>query len=129
MAPEEAHRRRLSIDAGVLGLDPTRRCAGFPVTGTAFLASISSARAWASSSPIEPAAWARQSNELTWVSPDRGDASTAWRSWVANMRFLSGQRPAEEASQDHGTAPPSPEMTFSGLTQGRIFGEDHVAKH
>src|SRR5215203_2971917 len=44
------------------------------------------------------------------------------------MRLPSGGRARCRDVTHDGKAPPSPEMTISGLTRGQVFGEDHVAK-
>jgi hypothetical protein len=127
-APEAAQRRRRSIEAGERGRDPERRRMGFWTAGRAFLASMASDRACASASLTCPAAYAFQSRELTFDNSARGDASMARRNCSADMRNPLGVGPAREGYGDAGQAPSSPEHAGSSLTEGRVFGDDHVAK-
>src|SRR4051812_32016562 len=62
MAPEEAHLRLLSMEAGVLGREPKRLCAGLGMAGRALLSSMASDRADASASLTCPAEKAFQSS-------------------------------------------------------------------
>src|SRR5215218_9479898 len=45
------------------------------------------------------------------------------------MRSPSGGEARHRGGTQVGKAPPSPEMTISGLTRGWLVGEDDVAKH
>src|SRR3954451_8373908 len=45
------------------------------------------------------------------------------------MRSPSGGEARRRGGKQVGNAPPSPEMTISGLTRGRLVGDDDVAKH
>src|SRR3954447_2943650 len=45
-----------------------------------------------------------------------------------DMRSPSGGKARRRGGTHIGKAPPSPEMTISGLTKGQVFGEDDVAK-
>src|SRR5215207_3803057 len=44
------------------------------------------------------------------------------------MRSPSGGEARRRGGTQVGKAPPSPEMTVSGLTRGQVFGEDQIAK-
>src|SRR3954451_22727823 len=44
------------------------------------------------------------------------------------MRLPSGGKARRRGVTQGGKAPPSPEMTISGLTRGRLVGENDVAK-
>jgi len=45
------------------------------------------------------------------------------------MRSPSGGEARHRGGTQVGKAPPSPEMTISGLTKGQLVGDDDVAKH
>src|SRR4051812_33512707 len=45
-----------------------------------------------------------------------------------DMRSPSGGEARHRGGTQVGKAPPSPEMTISGLTRGQVFGEDQSAK-
>jgi hypothetical protein len=45
-----------------------------------------------------------------------------------DMRSPSGGKARLRGGTQVGKAPPSPEMTISGLTRGRLVGEDQIAK-
>src|SRR4051794_3121786 len=45
------------------------------------------------------------------------------------MRSPSGGKARRRGGTHIGKAPPSPEMTISGLTKGQLVGDDDVAKH
>src|SRR3954462_9617996 len=44
------------------------------------------------------------------------------------MRSPSGGKARRRGGTHIGKAPPSPEMTISGLTRGQVFGEDRIAE-
>src|SRR5215212_6233200 len=44
------------------------------------------------------------------------------------MRSPSGGEARHRGGTQVGKAPPSPEMTISGLTRGQVVGEDQIAK-
>ncbi len=54
-------------------------------------------------------------------------AAAIWS--LKDMRSPSGGEARRRGGTQVGKAPPSPEMTISGLTRGQVFGEDQVAKH
>jgi hypothetical protein len=45
-----------------------------------------------------------------------------------DMRSPSGGKARHRGGTQIGKAPPPPEMTISGLTRGRLVGEDQIAK-
>src|SRR4051794_28044599 len=45
-----------------------------------------------------------------------------------DMRSPSGGKARRRGGTHIGKAPPSPEMTISGLTRGQVFGEDRIAE-
>ncbi|KQQ83648.1 hypothetical protein ASF65_20500 [Aureimonas sp. Leaf324] len=75
--PLAAHRRRRSMLSGERGRDPTRRLGVAGAIGSAFRASIASARLCASASSRDPAACARQRADASFGRSLRLDRSIA----------------------------------------------------
>jgi hypothetical protein len=95
--PEAHQRRRRSIDAGDLGLDPVRLVD--VAIGTTFRASISSAKAWASPSPTAPAPNARHTALASSASRVLGAAAMVRRISSTNIPQPSSGRVSAKASR------------------------------
>src|SRR3954462_9564507 len=89
---------------------------------------MTSDKADASASVTWPAAYAFHKSAETAGNSARGDASTARRSCSTNIGHPSGSKARHRGGTQVGKAPPSPEMTISGLTRGQVVGDDEIAK-
>src|SRR3954454_19051970 len=88
-----------------------------------------SARAWALSSATVPAVTPCQIERDRWSRRVSVRAVNRSGHLVAKGHaFPFGLEARCRGGTQGGKAPPSPEMTLSGLTRGQVFGEDQSAK-